>query len=206
MVATAVKENNIRHKKTITVPDRLVYEELNGRKRYRKGYEKYLNQTKTIEEIMGCSSLQGIIISVLLSYLYRNVEDEGYAIVTNEIGLHISLGNNLSSDIILYDAEDARQYQFDEHYFNVAPKMVIEVDVKIDLESTNAIEYLTEKNDTLFAFGVERVVWVFTEDKQIVLAEPNKDWTVLDWSNDFELLKGHSINLKKMIEQNGYKI
>jgi Uma2 family endonuclease len=106
----------------------------------------------------------------------------------------------------LYDAEEARKYQFDEHYFNVAPKIVIEVDVKIELEDTNALEYLTEKNKTLFDFGVERVVWIFTEDKKIVLAEPNKDWVVQNWSNDFDLLKGHAINLEKLIEKKGYKI
>ena len=61
----------------------LIYEELNGRKLYRRGYRDVLNQTKTIEEIMGCRSLQGIIISVLLSYLYRNLEDEGYSIISN---------------------------------------------------------------------------------------------------------------------------
>lgn len=198
--------NTLEETKAFYIPKHLVYEELNGRKLYRKGYKEFLNHTKTIEEIMGCSSLQGIIISVLLSYLYRNIEDEGYAIVTNEIGLHVSLGNNLSSDIILYDAEDARKYQFDEHYFNVAPKMVIEVDVKIELEDINAIEYLNEKNKTLFAFGVERVVWFFTKDKKVLLAEPNQDWIMRDWSKDFELIKGRSINLEQMIEKKGYKI
>ena len=196
----------LKEKKVFYVPKQLVHEELNGRKRYRRGYKNVLNQTKTIEEIMGCSSLQGIIISFLLSYLYRNIEDEGYAIITNEIGLHVSLGNNLSSDIILYDAEEARQYAFDDHYFNVAPKMVIEVDVKIDLENTTAVGYLNEKNKTLLGFGVERIVWIFTEDKKIVLVEPNANWFVCDWSDDFTLLDGHSINLEKMILKKGYKI
>ena len=196
----------LEEKKMFYAPQKLIYEELNGRKLYRRGYQNVLNQTKSIEEIMGCSSLQGIIISVLLSYLYRNVEDEGYAIITNEIGLHVSLGNNLSADIILYNADEARQYAFDDHYFNVAPKMVIEVDVKIDLDNTTAIDYLTEKNKTLFGFGVERVVWIFTEDKKIVLALPNQDWVVSDWSSDFSLLNGHLINLEKMVAKKGYKI
>ena len=155
---------------------------------------------------MGCSSLQGIIISVLLRYLYTHTDENEYEILTNEIGLHVSLGNNLSSDIILYDAEEARQYAFDDHYFNVAPKMVIEVDVKIDLENTTAVGYLNEKNKTLLSFGVERIVWIFTEDKKIVLVEPNRDWIVCDWSNDFTLLDGHSINLEKMILKKGYKV
>ena len=184
----------------------LVYEELNGRKLYRRSYKDVLNQTKTIEEIMGCSSLQGIIISILLRYLYAHTDENEYEIVTNEIGLHMSLGNNLSSDIILYDAEDARQYQFDTHYFNVAPKMVLEVDVKIELEDIRDLEYIAQKNKTLFDFGVERIVWVFTSNKKVLLAEPNQDWILRDWSRDFELINGHAINLEKMIDKKGYKI
>ena len=184
----------------------LVYEELNGRKLYRRSYKDVLNQTKTIEEIMGCSSLQGIIISILLRYLYAHTDENEYEIVTNEIGLHMSQGNNLSSDIILYDAEDARQYQFDIHYFNVAPKMVIEVDVKIELEDIRDFEYINKKNKTLFDFGVERIVWVFTNSKKVLLAEPNQDWILRDWSRDFEMIDGHSINLEKLIDKKGYKI
>ena len=203
MTAIAVSvENNTE----VSIPERLVHEELNGRKLYRKGYKHVINQTKTIEEIMGCSSLQGIIISVILSYLYRNVEDEGYEIITNEIGLHVSLGNNLSSDIILYDAKDAKNYQFDLHYFNVAPKMVIEVDVKIDLENISDVDYIADKTQTLFGFGVERVIWIFTKKRKVILAQPNQDWIIRDWARDFELIEGHAINILALIEKKGYNI
>jgi Uma2 family endonuclease len=188
------------------LPSTLVYEELNGRQLYRKDYKKFLNRTKTIEEIIGCSSLQAAIVSVFLSYLYRQVEDEGYEIMTNEAGLHISLGNNLSSDIILYDTEDFLKYRLDEHYFNVAPKIVIEVDVKIELEDMDATQYWTSKTDILLGFGVEKVVWVFTEDKKIILAEPNKMWVECDWIDDFELLPNHILNLQKRIDKKRYKV
>jgi Uma2 family endonuclease len=188
------------------IPSILVYEELNGRKLYRKGYKKFLNRTKTIEEIMGCSSLQAAIVSVFLSYLYRQVEDEGYEIMTNEAGLHISLGNNLSSDIVVYDSEDFLKYRLDEHYFNAAPKIVIEVDVKIELEDMNATDYWTTKTEMLFSFGVEKVVWVFTEDKKIILAEPNKAWIECDWTEDIELLPNHFLNLQQRIDKKGYKV
>jgi hypothetical protein len=201
MTAVAFKDDS----KTITsIPEILVYEELNGRTMYRKGYKSVLNQTKTIEEIMGCSSLQAAIVSVLLSYLYRNIEDEGFEIMTNEAGLHIALGNNLSSDIILYDSVDFLKYRLDEHYFNVAPKLVIEVDIKVELEDMSSVEYWTKKTQTLFGFGVEKVIWVFSEDKKIILAEPNKDWIVRDWTKDFEFMPNHIINIQSMIEKKGY--
>lgn len=201
MTAVPVKQYR---PKTISISEILMYEELNGRKLYRKGYKQFLNHTKTIEEIMGCSSLQAAIVSVLLSYLYRNVEDEGYEIMTNEAGLHVSLGNNLSSDIILYRTEDFLQYRLDDHYFNVAPKMVIEVDIKIEVEDMNSIDYWTEKTETLFSFGVKKVIRVFSEDKKIILAEPNKEWITEDWSDDFELMPNHIVNIHKMIEKKKY--
>ena len=201
MTAVAYKDDN---KSVNSISEIFVYEELNGRIMYRKGYKSVLNQTKTIEEIMGCSSLQAAIVSVLLSYLYRNIEDEGYEIMTNEAGLHIALGNNLSSDIILYDSSDFLKYRLDEHYFNVAPKLVIEVDIKVELEDMSSVEYWTKKTQTLFGFGVEKVIWVFSEDKKIILAEPNKDWIVRDWTKDFEFMPNHTINIQKMIEKKGY--
>ena len=202
MTALAIKQDN---RKTAILADKLVYEEMDGRKLYRKGYKKFLNQTKTIEEVMGCSSLQAAIVSVLLSYLYRNIEDEGFEIMTNEAGLHISLGNNLSSDIILYDAKDFFNYCLDEHYFNVAPKMVIEVDIKIELEEDmDPVDYWTKKTEKLLSFGVEKVVWVFSEDKKIIIAEPNKDWKTCDWTMDFELMPNHILNIQRMIDKKGY--
>ena len=203
MTAVAILEET---KKEVIIPEQLVYEELNGRKLYRKGYKDVINQTKTIEEIMGCSSLQGIIISILLRYLYNNTDENLYEIVTNEIGLHVTLGNNLSSDIILYDAQDAVNYRFDEHYFDVAPKMVIEVDVKIDLEKKSDVDYIAEKTQTLFDFGVKRVIWVFTAKRKVVLAQPQEDWIIRDWAKDFDIIEGHAINLMAMIEKKGYKI
>ncbi|WP_245859512.1 hypothetical protein [Spirosoma aerolatum] len=49
-------------------------------------------------------------------------------------------------------------------YFDVAPKIVVEVDVKIDLTEFDGIEfnYVAEKNQRLFDLGVERVLWANT--------------------------------------------
>ncbi len=201
-IALSAPEN--KKKQSRKIPDYLVYEVLNGKKLYRKGYKDVLNQTKTLEEIKGSSSLQGIIISVMLSYLYRSIEDLGYTIITNEAGLHIAKGENLSSDIIIYKTEDTQKYKIDDHYFNVAPKLVIEVDVKIQTDDHKMMEYVYEKTNMLFSFGVEKVIWIFSNEKKIFLAEPNQDWIIRDWHKDFEIMPNHTINLLKMIEDRGY--
>ena len=203
---TVLAERKTEYPTKMRTPDVLIYEELQGRKLYRKGYEQFLNHTKTIEEIMGCSSLQGVLVSILLRYLYTHTDEDAYEIFTNEAGLHVSLGNNLSGDIILYDANDARQYQYDNHYFNVAPKMVIEIDVKIEAEGSDVETYWTKKTETLLDFGVEKVIWVFSEEKTIIIAEPNKKWIIQNWTSDFELIPRHIVNIQKMIDKKGYKI
>lgn len=46
-------------------PSYLIYETLNGRPLYRKGYKEVLAKPKTPGEIMGCSDIQAIIVSAL---------------------------------------------------------------------------------------------------------------------------------------------
>jgi Uma2 family endonuclease len=190
----------------IPIPKQLIYEELNGLILYRKGYQDVLNQTKTIEAIMGCGSLQSIIISLLLRYLYTNLDENEYEIATNEAGLHLSLGNNLSADIALYSLAAATAYELNKHYFNIPPKIVIEVDVSIALDNISDIAYIHQKIQALFDFGVERVLWVLTADKKILIAEPNQDWILRDWAKEVQLMDGHTFNLMQMIQKKGYKI
>ena len=57
--------NTLEETKALYIPKHLVYEELNGRKLYRKGYKQFLNQTKTIEEIWDV-----VVCRVLLSLFY----------------------------------------------------------------------------------------------------------------------------------------
>ena len=55
------------------IPDAFIYEEIDGKPVYYRGYRKALAQNKNAEDIVGCSDVQGIIISVVLEYLYRNI-------------------------------------------------------------------------------------------------------------------------------------
>ena len=94
---TALSAPENKKKRSRKIPDYLVYEELNGRKLYRKGYRDVLSQTKKLEDIIGSSSLQGIIISLMLRYLYKNLDESQFEIITNEIGLHHGWRGNLQT-------------------------------------------------------------------------------------------------------------
>jgi Uma2 family endonuclease len=193
-----MEPHEIIHK--IVIPKQFFYEELNGKILYRKGYQDVLNKTKTLEEIMGSSSLQSVVISLVLSYIYKHIEDEGYVIATNEAGLHLSDGNNLAADIAIYPIETTQSYQLDKHYFTIPPKLVIEVDVAIAWENMSDVEYVSEKTQALFNFGVERVLWIFTHNRKILIATPNQDWVLRDWTKDIELLPNHRLNLQQLID------
>ncbi len=52
------------------IPDALVYEEMDGKPIYYRGYRDVLAKQKKPEEIMGCSDVQGVIISKVLRFLY----------------------------------------------------------------------------------------------------------------------------------------
>ena len=45
------------------IPNYLVYEIMDGKPIYYRGYQSVLNKTKTLEQIMGCSSLQAVLIT-----------------------------------------------------------------------------------------------------------------------------------------------
>ena len=47
------------------IPAQLIYEEFGGRVYYRKGYRAVLTKKKTIEEIIGSSSLQAFLVSII---------------------------------------------------------------------------------------------------------------------------------------------
>lgn len=57
-------------KPTQKIPDALVYDLMDGKSYYRKGYKSILNKTQTLESIMGCSSLQTAIIEYLMEMFF----------------------------------------------------------------------------------------------------------------------------------------
>ena len=108
------------------IPRALIYEEMDGEPIYYRGYQDVLSKKKTLNDIMGSSSLQSVIIKVLLKYLYTNVDDQQHEIFTNETGLHLAKGNNLASDIAIYDTSALKDFAYDDHYFKIPPAVVVE--------------------------------------------------------------------------------
>ncbi|MBD2757674.1 Uma2 family endonuclease [Spirosoma validum] len=182
------------------IPSYLVYEVLNGRPLYYRGYKEVLEKNLNPESIMGSSALQSILVSLIYGHVLNNRDKKKYIPVTNEAGVHMALTDNLSCDVAIFEKGT---FAVTTKYFDVAPKIVVEVDVKIDLADFDGIEfnYVAEKNQRLFDFGVERVLWVLSKHRRVMIAVPNQDWIFTDWSNDITVMEGCVLNIKKLLEE-----
>lgn len=189
------------------IPPELVYEVLEGQHVYYKGYRDVLNRTKTLEDIMGCSSLQFALIDYFQRILYTAFPASRYWIASNEAGLHIGLRDNLSTDIALYDKKVLTSDKIANRYASVPPVLVIEIDVDAETgpeEDRFAMQdYVHLKIRKLLDFGVQRVVWVFTGSRTVIVAEPGKDWLTKDWGQMIELWEGQMFNVAAYLEQEG---
>lgn len=185
----------------------LIYEEMDGIPLYRKGYKEVLLGTKNDEEIIGSSKLQSYLILFIVKYLLKNLP-KNYDPVSSESGLHLSLGNNLATDIAIYDINKVGNI-FEPVYFNTPPKVVFEVDIKIDLINSKSTEseYISRKTKKLLKFGVEKVIWILTSSQTVIIADSEqKDWKMTDFSGNIELFDGISFSLKQLVEERGLTI
>lgn len=193
-------------KKSPKVPEYLIKEVLDGLPIYYKGYKEVMRKKKTIEEIMGISSLQSIILWYLSRIVLgsKNVDDDLYFVLTGETGLHIEKNINFSGDIVIY--ERSKVSIFDTHYFNIPPFINIEIDVEIDNANFTDFEYIDRKTKNLLAFGVQKVLWILTKTKQVIVAEPDQDWLVIDWHKDIEIFQGITFNIPAYLEKEGIPV
>ncbi|WP_288429594.1 Uma2 family endonuclease [uncultured Spirosoma sp.] len=188
---------------TRKIPESLLYEVIDGVPYYYRGYKAVLSRQKTKEEIMGASALQSAIVSLLVHTLYRFLPFDDYLIATNEPGLHIAPGNNLSNDIAVFD-QASLPVPLDEKYFSVPPRLVVEVDVKIELPTNvSETEYVYDKTQKMLDFGVQHVVWILTKTRRILQAQPDKPWTLVSWTDTVELMPGCSVQLATLLQAKG---
>lgn len=188
------------------IPAHLIKEVLDGVPLYYKGYKEVLNKTKILEDIMGSSSLQAEIVSCLLQFLFGNIDLTKYRIYTNEIGSHISYKNNVSHDIAIFDKTVLTADKINKRYTDVPAKVIIEVDINIEAEKPLDWDYLSKKTETVFAFGTEKVIWILTESKKVIVAQPSQDWLIIDWNKDIELIDGQHFNIGTYLASEGIQL
>lgn len=202
----AVSEQSIAYKKQSgrKIPHYLVWEVLDGQPLYRRGYKFVIKKQKTLEDIMGTSSYQSLINSYFLKLLFQNLDLTKYDLLTNEIGVHIGDNDNFSHDIAIY--KRLENTQFSKKYTDYPAQIVIEIDINIDPDIMHDLEYLTKKTQKLLDFGVEKVFWVLTNIKKIIIATPNNPWLTIDWHKNIEITDGITFNIQEYLDKRGIEI
>lgn len=203
LVAEIEPAKLVRPPKVKEIPEALVYEVIDGRKLYYKGYKDVLSKKKKIEDIMGASGLQSFIIQYILEILYLQVGRKKYHFLTNEVGSHISHKTNLSGDIHIFDKGSLSANKININYIDIPPKIAIEIDIRIDLSDDKDFEYTFTKTQKLLDFGVEKVIWIFSKMNKVVIATKDEDWIVRDWNKDIELIDGQILNIGEYLKNEG---
>jgi len=187
------------------IPDHLIYEIMDGKPIYYRGYRDVLAGRKTLEEIMGASSLQAVIVSYLTVFIGKFLDEDQYFLLVSEPGVHINHRNNLSNDVAIHDKTVLTPEKISKNYADVPPKIALEVDVDADLSEMTETGYIYRKTRKLLEFGVEKVIWVLTEAQAVIVATPERIETV-DWSRDVEVMDGHALNIGAYLTRQGIAV
>lgn len=187
------------------IPHALIYEIMDGKPIYYEGFLQVLSNQKTFEEIMGSSLLQSRIIAILIQYFSRLLPEE-YEIFTNEFGIHLDNNDNLCGDFGIYHKSQFVDMVMNDKYTTIPPKIMIEIDTKANLEFVKENDYFYKKTEKLLDFGVEKVIWYFTNSQKIMIAEKQKSWTIDNWDKNVEVMPNIHLCLTELMVNKGIKL
>lgn len=187
------------------VPDYLVKETIDGIPYYYRGYRSVLSKKKTFEEIMGWSGLQGFIVQYFIYHVLNRLNPKAYLIFPGGTGNHLGYRNNLSLDISVFDRKTLTPERITAKYVDVPAFCVIEVDIQAEWDDANMteVEFIGLKTQKLFDFGTQKLIWVLSRSKKIIVAEPGKNWEIIDWNKEIELIDGVTFNVGKYLADEG---
>ncbi len=189
-----VKDRDDKKEKLLKL---LTYEVVNGKPIYYRGYRDVLAGKKTPEEVMGSSAYHGILVAMLSYWLIRNLGRK-YVVMSGELGYFVEKGwRNL--DVAVFRYEDVKDKLESEGYIDVAPVLAFEINVRAEVESE--MEYVLKKSEDLLKSGVEKVVWIFTRPRKVMVFEKGKKGVILDWKDYITLIEGLKLRLDELLKR-----
>ena len=189
------------------IPAYLVRETIEGIDFYYPGFRQVLSKQKKLDEIMGDSGLQYFLKLFLYDTLKAEIDEKRYRVGSGELGFHASVRNNMGLDVVIFDRAILTPDKITPRYVTVAPKVVIEIDVNVELPDRASDlfqEYVIRKVDSLFKHGVEKVIWFFSKSRKVVIALPGQAWQIDDWNQDIEILDQVKVNIADYITREGF--
>ena len=181
----------------IHILESAIYEMVNGKPIYYRGWQDVLKGEKTIEQIRTSSLIQSYLVSEINAYTHTALRKK-YILGANEAGLKFKKGDWRAADICLWTKASLKNTPLHAHYSEIISEIVIEVDTKADTKEMPM--YYLEKTKDLHKHGVRRVLWIFTGSEQVMIAEKGQKWTIQEWSESFEVADGFMLNIKELID------
>jgi len=198
---TAIKKEKKTKKR---VPKYLIYEMRKGSPIYYRDYDKVISGEKTLEEVMGSSELQSLLIMIISNYIYNLLKNK-YLVFGNEISYKFAPRSWYNLDIAIIEKEKLKKIS--DKYLIVPPKVVIEIDTKADLRKfENPQDYFHRKTQDLLDSGVEKVIWIFTHDKKVWVAEKGKRWIITDWNDTIDVIDNIKLNIENLLKEEGIEL
>ena len=192
------------NKKTKTrkrVPKYLIYEMRKCSPIYYRDYDKVISGEKTTEEIIGSSELQALLVMIISNYIYNALKKK-YFVFSHEIGYKFAPRSWYNLDIAIIEKEKLKKIS--DKYLTIPPKVIIEIDTKADLRKfENPQDYFHRKTQDLLDSGVQKVIWIFTQDKKVWVAEKGKRWIITDWNDTINLIDNLKLNIENLLKEEG---
>ncbi len=173
---------------------RLTYEVTKeGKPIYYRGYKEVLKGKLPPEAVMGSSDLHALLMFLIAKFLMENLSED-YLVLGGELGFFTGEDTYRLLDIAVFEKD---KFKLTGKYTKIPPKLVIEIDTKADLEDYGLVEsYAYEKTQELLDCGVEKVVWIFTKPKKVLIAEKGKKWIVQDVAEDIPVIGSTVLSLR----------
>ena len=122
-------------------------------------------------------------------------------VLSKEVGFKFSPKSWRNLDIAIFEKEKVRDSLLKDEYIAIPPKVVVEVDTKADLKKHgDVIHYINEKTDDLLGSGVERVIWVLTKERKVMVAEKGKRWFITDWDDEINYIENIKFSINQLLK------
>ncbi|GAK61167.1 hypothetical protein U27_01066 [Candidatus Vecturithrix granuli] len=103
-------------------------------------------------------------------------------------------------DIAIFEKKALKKELLSTKYVKTAPKIVIEVDTKANLKNYGDIlSYLTEKTEDLLKAGVEKMIWILTDSRKVMVAEQGQTWLLTKWTDVIPVVDDVSIQIEELV-------
>ncbi|MEO0041170.1 MAG: hypothetical protein RL329_618, partial [Bacteroidota bacterium] len=66
--------------------------------------------------------------------------------------------------------------------------------------------YMYKKTQKLLDFGVQKVIWITSASKKVMVATSVDDWRIISWDKTIEILDQVTFNVGQYLHQQGIEL